>query len=108
MRHLTRLISIFLLIACNTNAIAPNQSNEMRSLQGPAHEGEVDSILVAMDAGIYNVKKATCGTYSCETCNGVTDASVIPAPFTVAVGSTTQLTFIETWNTGAQNSEGGN
>src|SRR5438128_6719356 len=35
-------------------------------------QGDVDSILVAMDAGIYNVKKATCGTYSCETCNGVT------------------------------------
>ena len=38
MRHLTRLISIFLLIACNTDAIPPNQSNEMSSLQVPAHE----------------------------------------------------------------------
>lgn len=38
MRHLARLISMFLLIACNTNAIPSNQSNEMRSLQGPAHE----------------------------------------------------------------------
>jgi len=70
-------------------------------------QGEVDSMLVAMDAGIYNVKKATCGTYSCETCNGVTDASVNPAPFTVAVGGTTQLNFIETWNSGQQYSAGG-
>jgi hypothetical protein len=38
MRHLTRLISLFLPIACNIFAIPPNQSNEMRSLQGPAHE----------------------------------------------------------------------
>lgn len=39
MRHLARLISIFLFIACNTNAIPPNRSTEMRSLQsGPAHE----------------------------------------------------------------------
>ena len=70
-------------------------------------QGEVDSILVAMDAGIYNVKKATCGTYSCETCNGITDASVTPASFSVAVGGTTQLNFILTWNTGQHYSEGG-
>src|SRR5206468_12955546 len=65
-------------------------------------QGEVDSMLVAMDAGIYNVRKATCGTYSCETCNGVTDASVNPSSFTVAVGGTKQLDFIETWNSGQQ------
>jgi Bacterial Ig-like domain (group 2) len=65
-------------------------------------QGEVDSMLVAMEAGIYNVKKATCGTYSCETCNGVTDASVNPGSFTVAVGGTKQLNFIEIWNSGQQ------
>lgn len=65
-------------------------------------QGEVDSMLVAMDAGIYNVRKATCGTYSCETCNGVTDAYVSPSSFTIAVGDTTQLTFTETWNSGQQ------
>ena len=65
-------------------------------------QGEVDSMLVAMEAGIYNVKKATCGTYSCETCNGVTNAVVYPGSFAVAKGSTTQLNFVETWNTGQQ------
>jgi hypothetical protein len=65
-------------------------------------QGEVDSILVAMDAGIYNVRKATCGTYSCETCNGVTGTSMNPASFTIAVGGTKQLDFIEYWNTGQQ------
>ena len=38
MRHLACLISILLLIACNTDAIPSNQSKEMRSLQGPAQE----------------------------------------------------------------------
>jgi hypothetical protein len=65
-------------------------------------QGEVDSMLVAMDAGIYNVRKATCGTYSCETCNGVTGTSMNPSPFTVAVGGTIQLDFIEYWNSGQQ------
>src|SRR5439155_26140199 len=64
-------------------------------------QGEVDSMLVAMDAGIYNVKKGTCN-YSCETCTGVTDASVTPSSFAIALGSTTQLDFIETWSTGQQ------
>jgi hypothetical protein len=54
------------------------------------------------------VNKATCGTYSCETCNGVTDASVTPASFSVAVGGTTQLNFILTFNTGQHYSESGN
>ena len=71
-------------------------------------QGEVDSMLVAMEAGIYNVKKETCGGYSCETCNGVTNASVNPSSFTIAVGDTTQLTFTETWNTGWQYGESGN
>jgi hypothetical protein len=38
MQHLASLISIFLLIACNTNVIPPNQSNELRTVQTPAPE----------------------------------------------------------------------
>lgn len=68
-----------------------------------AAKSEVDSVLVAMEAGIYNVKKATCGTYSCETCNGVTAGYLYPLnSFSVASGSSTQLNFIETWNSGIQ------
>jgi hypothetical protein len=72
-------------------------------------QGEVDSMLVAMEAGIYNVKKATCGTYSCQTCNGVTDGSLYPLnSFTLALGTTIQLNLIETWNSGVQyNMNGG-
>jgi len=38
MRHFARLISIFLLIAFNANALPPNQFNELRTIQNPAHE----------------------------------------------------------------------
>lgn len=59
-----------------------------------------EHILVAMDAGTYNVRKATCGTY-CQTCNGVTTWSVVDNPFSVAMGGQHQLAFHETWNTGS-------
>jgi hypothetical protein len=36
MRHLASLSSIFLLIACNTNAVPRTQSNELRTVQGAA------------------------------------------------------------------------
>lgn len=58
-------------------------------------------ILVAMDSGVYNVRKATCGSF-CQTCNGVTGAAVALNPFTVPVSQQTQLTLYETWNTGSQ------
>ena len=68
-----------------------------------AAKSEVDSVLVAMEAGIYNVKKATCGTYSCQTCHGVTDASLNPLnSFSLILAAVTQLNFIETWDSGVQ------
>ena len=38
MRHLASLISIFLFIACNANAIPPDQSNEWRTARSRATE----------------------------------------------------------------------
>jgi hypothetical protein len=46
-------------------------------------------ILVAMDAGIYNVRKATCGL-SRFTCDGATSYFVSLDPFGVDVGGNTQ------------------
>jgi hypothetical protein len=46
--------------------------------------GDNEHILVAMDAGTYNVRKATCGLY-CMGCNGVTSYTMIANPFSVAV-----------------------
>lgn len=60
-----------------------------------------EHILVAIDAGTYNVRKATCGQY-CQTCDGVTAGSVADNPFSVGVAQQHQLTFYATWNTGSQ------
>jgi hypothetical protein len=68
-------------------------------LMGSSADNE--QILVAMDAGTYNVRKATCNVY-CQTCDGVTGFSMSPSSFSVAADGQTQLTFYETWNTGAQ------
>ncbi|MFZ0745351.1 MAG: hypothetical protein WAM85_13150 [Terracidiphilus sp.] len=62
---------------------------------------ENEHILVNIDSGVYNVRKATCGLY-CQSCNGVTSSSVADNPFVVAVSKQHQLTLYETWNTGSQ------
>jgi Big-like domain-containing protein len=64
-------------------------------------KGENQHILVAMDAGTYNVRKATCGIY-CLTCQGATLASVGLNPFAVAVGGKTQLSFTVTYHDGTK------
>src|SRR5581483_7094791 len=64
--------------------------------------GENQHILIAMDSGIYNVRKATCGTYYCATCNSIVQVFVTDDPFAVAVGGSKQETFGYEYNTGAQ------
>lgn len=64
-------------------------------------EAENQSILLAVDSGIYNVRKATC-YQNCPTCDGATVFSVSLDPFGVAVGDQTQESLIAQWNTGAQ------
>lgn len=61
--------------------------------------GDNEHILVVMDAGTYNVQKATC---VCEwvTCDGFTSVSLLASPWAVAASKTNQLTFTETYNTG--------
>jgi len=70
------------------------------TIMGSTHQHN-EHVLLAMDAGTYNVRKATC-TQECQTCNGVSSYSVAANPFTVAVGGHNQLTFYANWNTGAQ------
>lgn len=69
------------------------------SISGP--EGESQDILVAMDSGIYNVRKATCALH-CEYCTGATEFFLTANPFAVAVGNNTQLTATAQYNTGHQ------
>jgi hypothetical protein len=67
--------------------------------------GQNEHILIAMDAGTYNGRKATCGLY-CMTCNGATLYSVVDNPFSVAVGGQKQQTFHVQYNTGQQYTNG--
>ncbi len=64
-------------------------------------EAENQHILLAVDSGIYNVRKATC-VQSCLTCDGTTSYWVALSPFGVAVSSQTQENLQAQWNTGAQ------
>lgn len=59
-------------------------------------------ILVAMDLGTYNVQKATCGNQYCITCQGATTSWITADPFSVAVTSSSQLTFKVQYHTGQQ------
>lgn len=63
--------------------------------------GENQHILIAMDSGTYNVRRATCFG-NCQECDGVTQAALLNSPFTVAVNGTHQLHFMLTYNTGSQ------
>jgi len=66
-----------------------------------------EGILVGLDAGTYNVRKATC-TYYCITCNGWWTALLTGTPFTIPKGSGTTLQLQDQWNTGATYSLSGN
>ena len=62
---------------------------------------DVQHILVAMDAGIYNVRKATCFPI-CINCNGYTSFSMSPASATIKVGATQSYQALGTWSSGTQ------
>jgi hypothetical protein len=71
-------------------------------LSGPL--GENQHILVSLEAGTYNVRKATCG-YICNNCHGavLNPAPWITAdPWVVAVSGNTSVTFTAQWDTGVQ------
>lgn len=66
--------------------------------------GENEAILVALDAGTYNVVKATCGN-QCLTCNGFYQGFLEPNPYAVPVQGTSQQVFKIQYNTGTQYDE---
>ncbi len=63
--------------------------------------GEQQQILISLDAAVYNIRKATCGTV-CWYCGGVVYAAFDLDPFGLDSEGTTQETFYETWSTGGQ------
>jgi hypothetical protein len=64
-------------------------------------QGGNEHILVSMDAGTYNVRKATC-RWMCSNCDGAVSWAFLANPFAVAMGGSTQLALTSTWNTGRQ------
>jgi len=65
------------------------------------------NILVVMDSGVYNVRKATCGG-SCQNCDGASSSSVITDPFGVVVAMTNQENLTTTYCSGSQYTLTGN
>jgi len=96
----------------NVSEIVHNQipDSEGNILPAGIHEGsaklsgvhaENETVLVSVDAGTYNVRKATC-TPTCIQCTGYVSAAVLANPFAVPVDGTTQLNLIGTLGSGGQ------
>jgi len=79
------------------NMIPPSVHEGSAEISGA--RGEAEAILVAMEAGTYNVQKATCNNY-CTTCQGAVSSSVLANPWAVPVARTNQLQFIVVDNHG--------
>lgn len=60
-----------------------------------------EHILVAVDVGIYNVRKATCGG-GCVYCDGYTSFGSYPGSAAFAVQRTQQYQALGTWSSGVQ------
>jgi hypothetical protein len=73
------------------NIIPANVQEGSATISGP--RGESEHILVVMDVGSYNVRKATC-TWKCIPCAGYTEGSVSPDPWDVGVGGSETLTAL--------------
>jgi hypothetical protein len=77
------------------NIIPANVHDGSADLTGPL--GETQHVLVAFDAAIYNVQKATCG-YTCIQCYGTVDWWVTAATWAVGLSGQTQQTFTLEWS----------
>jgi hypothetical protein len=81
------------------NLIPPSVHQGTAKIMGSHAENEY--ILVAVDFGVYNVRKATCQN-GCATCEGYTGYDVTVDGFAVAVNGTQQETATGTYETGTQ------
>lgn len=62
-------------------------------------QAENAHLLVAMDGGVYNVRKATCFWY-CIQCDGMSSSSLAVLGFGIGAGGNVQMSLKATWNTG--------
>jgi hypothetical protein len=83
----------------NGNLIPPGVQEGSSRISGVQAENE--HILVAVEGGIYNVRKATCA-YTCKNCNGIATSSITVQGFVIAPAGTVQMSLKDTWNTGIQ------
>lgn len=101
----------------NISEIIANQipDEEGNIIPAAVHEGSAriagahadnEDILVAIDAGTYNVRKATC-SYYCISCDGEVLAFVNVTPFAMAKSGKRQLSFTAQNNNGTQYSSTG-
>jgi hypothetical protein len=81
------------------NLIPPSVHEGAARLSGSNAENE--PILVAVEVGVYNVRKATCSN-TCQTCDGYSDSYIIIATFDMDVSTTRQQNFIGVWHSGTQ------
>lgn len=100
----TRMINVSEIIMSGVpdaegNTIPPNVHEGSAKIIGSLADNQ--HILIAMDAGVYNVRKATCGLI-CYTCDGFSNWEVSPASFTVDVDGTTQLDLLADYSDGIQ------
>lgn len=91
----TRTFNISQIIATQVpdaegNIIPASVTEGSAKLIGSTADNQI--ILIAMDAGTYNVRKATCGEY-CQSCDGWTSAWIDTDPFSVDVNQQTQVYF---------------
>jgi len=96
----------------NISSIIENQipDDNGNTIPGSVHEGSAkisgthadnEEILVALDAGTYNVRKATC-SYYCISCDGEVLTYVEVSPFNVGKGANSTLSFSVKDNLGNQ------
>jgi Bacterial Ig-like domain (group 2) len=88
----------------------PAPDAEGNTIPASIHEGSAritgshannEHILVAIDAGVYNVRKATCGL-ECYTCDGYSNYAMDPTSFVADVDATTKVSFVADYNDGSQ------
>lgn len=64
-------------------------------------QADNQNMLIAMDAGVYNVRKATCGMV-CYTCDGYSNWEVTPSSFTINAYTNMQMALVADYDAGQQ------
>jgi hypothetical protein len=72
--------------------IIPQETHRGSLEVSPASKDLQDVATFILAGGIYNPRKATCGS-TCETCSGVTEWNVVPRSFSIPISQSSQAQF---------------